>query len=318
MAEVEAILLDKGREVATRAKLPPGLNERGRAVYGVTPPSGAIACKRTSPLSDTEVEEVASLIARGRVERHAELLPEHLRTRDWGSVERVVLALDERLGWESAGWKVGAASAEVRHAEGLPSPTPGRIYKHAVFSSGAGLAPELFINYRNCECEFAFELGLDFPARDAPYAEADAGAGAEAVMPALELGDMVFPDWYGASAYFGPCLDNGGGAAFVGGTKVRDWRDMDLPEAGMDLYLNGVYIKSGKGAAAMGHPLTSLTWMLNWARAHGRGVEAGEIVSTGTCTGHLFAAQGDTVRADFGPLGAVVANFNEGTTGGQG
>ena len=36
---------------------------------------------------------------------------------------------------------------------------------------------------------------------------------------------------------------------------------------------------------------------------------AGDIVSTGTCTGHLFAAPGDTVRADFGPLGVVEAHF---------
>lgn len=292
-----------------RAEFPVGLCERGRLVYGPTPPSGASACERESPFSDEEVEEVVSLIARGRVERRAERLPERLRTRDWGSVQRVVLALDERLGWEGAGWKVGAAGVEVRQAEGLPGPIPGRIYRHSVFPSGAELPPDLFINYRNCECEFAFELGLDFPSREHPYTEADASAGAEALMPALELGDMVFADWYGASGYFGSCLDNGGGAAFVRGAKVADWRGLDLPEAGMDLYLNDVYIKSGKGAAAMGHPLASLTWMLNWARVHGRSVNAGEIVSTGTCTGHLFVSPGDTVRADFGPLGGVVARF---------
>jgi 2-keto-4-pentenoate hydratase len=77
----------------------------------------------------------------------------------------------------------------------------------------------------------------------------------------------------------------------------------------MDASLNGQYIKSGQGRAAMGHPVTSLTWMLNWARAHGRAVRDGDIVSTGTCTGHLFAAPGDTVRADFGALGVVEASF---------
>ncbi len=88
----------------------------------------------------------------------------------------------------------------------------------------------------------------------------------------LEIGDCVFRDWYGSSGFYGTCLDNGGGAA-------------------------------------MGHPVTSLTWMLNWARAHGRAVRAGVIVSTGTCTGHLVAAPGDTVRAGFGPLGVVEAHF---------
>lgn len=303
--------LEARAEVAMRAELPAEFCERGRPIYGPTPPSGAIPCQRTSRLSDAEIAEVASLIARGRLQRRDVQLPERLKTRDWGSVERVVLALDEVLGWEGGGWKVGAASADVRRSEGLPSPTPGRIYKHAMFPSGARLAPELFINYRNCECEFAFELGLDFPPREAPYTEADAAAGVATLLPALELGDMVFVDWYGASAYFGSCLDNGGGAAFVAGTRATDWSCIDLPGAGMDLYLNGTYIKSGTGAAAMGHPLTSLTWMLNWARVHGLSVTAGEIVSTGTCTGHLFAAPGDDVTADFGALGTVVAIFAE-------
>jgi 2-keto-4-pentenoate hydratase len=39
------------------------------------------------------------------------------------------------------------------------------------------------------------------------------------------------------------------------------------------------------------------------------GTTAGEVVSTGTCTGHFFALPGDTVRADFAELGTVVANF---------
>lgn len=293
--------------------MPPELSselcERGRRIYGPTPPSGATPCARTSQLSDSELLEVASIIARGRTNRHAARLPERLWTRDWRSVERVVLLVDEMLGWQGAGWKVGAASEEIRRAEGLPSPTPGRIYQHGVRSSGAELPPGLFINYRNCECEFAFELSLDFPCRERPYTEADARAGAQFLCPALEIGDMVFPDWYGASAYFGSCLDNGGGAAFVAGARTGDWKDIDLAAAGMDLYLNDVYVKSGKGAAAMGHPVTSLTWMLNWAREHERTVRAGEVVSTGTCTGHLFVARGDVVRADFGPLGTVEAKF---------
>ena len=292
-----------------KPQLPPELCERGRPIYGGTPPSGAVPCSRTSPLTDAEVAEVVTIIARGRTQRRAEHLPERLWTRDWQSVERVVLALDDRLGRDGAGWKVGGASEEIRRAEHVPSPSPGRLYRDTLFSSGAGLPPELFINYRNCECEFAFELGLDFPSRPGPYTDTDARKGIESVMPVLELGDTVFLDWYGASAYFGSSLDNGGGAALVCGTKVHDWRDIDMPAAGMDLYLNGLYIKSGQGRAAMGDPVTSLTWMLNWASRHGRGVAAGEIVSTGTCTGHVFAARGDTVRADFGVLGAVQAEF---------
>jgi 2-keto-4-pentenoate hydratase len=289
--------------------LPPELCDRGRHIYGPTPPSRAVPCERTTPLFSAEVEEVVAIVASGRLERHAVELPERLRTRDWDSVVKVVIGLDERLGWTGVGWKVGAASTEIRKAEGLPSPSPGRIYDHTVFGSGAKLGPELFINYRNCECEYAFELGLDFRTREEPYTEADVRAGVESLFPALELGDSVFLDWYGASAYFGTCLDNGGSAAFVEGGRIRDWRQVDFVSGGVDLYLNGYYIKSGEATAAMGHPVTSLTWLINWVRERGRDVAAGEFVSTGTCTGHLFADRKDSVVADFGELGVVEAHF---------
>jgi 2-keto-4-pentenoate hydratase len=294
------------------------LTERGRPLYGPTPPGGGVPCARHSPLTAAEVSEVAAIIAGGRTQRRPAELPERLRTRDWASVVKVILALDEELtrtgagagvGRTGVGWKIGAASEEIRRAEGLPSPSPGIVYAHTIFPSGSLLPAELFINFRNCESEFAFQLALDFPPRTRPYTEADARAGIDSLFPALEIGDCVFPDWYGASGYFGSCLDNGGGAALVTGPKTRDWPDAELAGAGMDLYLAGQYIKSGKATAAMGHPVTSLTWMLNWAREQGRPVRAGDVVSTGTCTGHLFAAPGDVVRADFGPLGAVEARF---------
>ncbi len=289
--------------------LPPELTERGRRLWGATPPGAAQPCRRTSPLDDAEVDEVVALIAHARLERRAAVLPDRLQTRDWESVVRVVLALDDRLGWPGGGWKVGAASREIREAEGLPSPSPGRIYRHTMFASGAELGPEFFINYRNCECEYAFELNVDYPPRDRAYSEADVRAGIAALFPALELGDTVFQDWYGASSYFGSCLDNGGGAALVAGARVTEWRDVDLNGAGMRVSLNDHYIKSGSAQAAMGHPVTSLTWLVNWVTAQGRGVAAGEVISTGTCTGHLFADRGDGVSADFGDLGIVRVLF---------
>jgi 2-keto-4-pentenoate hydratase len=288
---------------------PSDIGERGRFIYGPTPPSKAVPCSRTSPLSAAEIDEVVGIIASARAQRRAVELPERLHTRDWASVMSVVLGLEVRRGLRGVGWKIGAASQDIRQAEGVPGPSPGRIYDGTVFPSGASLGPELFINYRNIECEFAFRLGLAFPARDQEYAEADVVAGIDALFPVLELGDCVFLDWYGASAYFGSCLDNGGGAALVQGATVQNWQDVDLARSEMGLYLNGWYIKSGQGSAAMGHPVTSLTWMINWARAHGRPVAAGEVVSTGTCTGHCFALPGDVASADFGPLGRVEVSF---------
>lgn len=67
--------------------------ERGRLIYGPTEPGAAVPVGRTSALSDGETDEVVAIIARGRRERHAQQLPEPLRTRDWASVMRVLLTL---------------------------------------------------------------------------------------------------------------------------------------------------------------------------------------------------------------------------------
>jgi 2-keto-4-pentenoate hydratase len=278
-------------------------------IYGPTPPGEAVPCARTTPLTEAEMEAVVEVIALGREHRRAVVLPEALRTRDWLSVMNVLLRLDERLGRPAVGWKIGAASKEVQVSEGLPGPSPGRIYRGTVFQSPAALPPELFINYRNVECELAFRLVEAITPRPEPYNEAEVGCRVSTLMPTLEIGDMVFEDWYGASGYFGSCLDNGGGAALVFGTEITHWREMDLPNLDLKLFLNGEFVKVGLGSAAMGHALTSLTWLVNWLRERGRGLDAGEIVSTGTCTGHCFVAPGDEVSLSVEDVGGVTARF---------
>jgi 2-keto-4-pentenoate hydratase len=285
------------------------LTTRGRAIHGPTPPGSATPCRRTTPLGEGERARVVELLAAGRTGRHSVTLPEEHWTRDWDSVTQVTLDLIDRLGRAPAGWKIGAASAEVRRAEGMPDAAPGRIYGSAVFTSPASIGPEHFINYRNVECELAFRLARGLPRRGEAYLEDEVASAVECLMPALEIGDTVFEDWYSAGAYLGVVLDNGGGAALVCGEPVTDWQALDLPSLRIEISLEGERINAGYGRAAMGHPLTSLTWLANWLSSRGRGLEAGEIVSTGTCTGHCFCARGDRVSVDFGPLGVLRARF---------
>lgn len=281
----------------------------GRAIYGTTAPGGAVPCARTSPLSSAESREVVEILAKAHETRTGIDLPERLRTRHWDSLMTVVLDLDARRGRPAAGWKIGAASDEIRRAEGVPSPSPGRIYADTVFSSPATLPRELFINYRNNESEFVFRMGRDLLPRATSYTEQEVSEAIESMHLAIEIGDSVLLDWYGSSAYLGTCLDNGGGAAIVLGPPVEGWRGADLAGTRMDIHLNGTRIKSGYGRAAMGDPLTSLTWLVNWLSARGIALRAGEIVSTGTCTGHCFAAPGDRVEVVFDGLGSVSVSY---------
>ena len=281
----------------------------GRRIHGPTLPGGGVRCKRETPLNSKEIAEIAAIIVKGRTEHHSVSLPDNLKTRNWESVMAVMERVNEILAWPSAGWKIGAASEEIRRAEGVPSPAPGQLLRRGVFASPARLPAELFINYRCSECEFAFKMRGQLRLRERPYEESEVADYVEALFPALEIGDSVFEDWYGASGFQGTSMDNGGAAAFVYGAPVFDWRNYDLSKAKIDLYLNGQYMKSGFGRAAMGNPLTSLTWLANWLRERGKVLQQGEFVSTGTCTGHFFAAPGDRLEVDFCELGKVLVEY---------
>ncbi len=68
---------------------------------------------------------------------------------------------------------------------------------------------------------------------------------------------------------------------------------------------NGQEEGRGQGANALGHPLDALAWLAAQAPAGGRGLKAGDIVTTGVVTPFLYAEAGDTLAADFGTLGVI-------------
>jgi hypothetical protein len=51
--------------------------------------------------------------------------------------------------------------------------------------------------------------------------------------------------------------------------------------------INGAVKGRGTGERALGHPMNVLLWLANQQSAQGRGLKAGEIVATGTCTASI-------------------------------
>jgi len=73
--------------------------------------------------------------------------------------------------------------------------------------------------------------------------------------------------------------------------------------------VNGVEKTRGRGANVLGSPLQALLWLANALSQMGRGLAAGDLVTTGCCTDILELAPGDSATADFGPLGQVTVEF---------
>ncbi len=62
-------------------------------------------------------------------------------------------------------------------------------------------------------------------------------------------------------------------------------------------------------AAVLGHPAAGVHWLANKIYAHGDSMAAGEIILAGSFTRPMWVYKGDTVHADYGPLGAITCQF---------
>jgi 2-keto-4-pentenoate hydratase len=55
--------------------------------------------------------------------------------------------------------------------------------------------------------------------------------------------------------------------------------------------------------------MVPLTWLANELSRTGIGLQAGQMISTGTLTGMLAPKPGEGYVADFGPFGNAAVNF---------
>lgn len=66
---------------------------------------------------------------------------------------------------------------------------------------------------------------------------------------------------------------------------------------------------TGIGRNVLGDPRIALAWIANELRAHGMALEAGQVITTGTCAIPVPVAAGVTIEADYGPIGRIAARF---------
>jgi 2-keto-4-pentenoate hydratase len=216
------------------------------------------------------------------------------------AMQRAVAA---RLGPDSEAWKVGSTSAEAQARLGTDRPGAARVPARFRFTSG-DTVPVFAAHDLWVEAEFALRLGAPLPPRDTDYTMDEVAAAVDSVAPALEIvGSRLASGLSGAGRLL-VTADGGANVALVTGTPVTDWRRLDLPRHPVQLLRNGREEAAGTGARALGSPLNVLLWLANFQRTRD-GLEAGAVVSTGTCTGLVRVAPGDVLVGEFGELGRV-------------
>jgi 2-keto-4-pentenoate hydratase len=255
-----------------------------------------------------EAARAALVEARRRARAIAEC-PAAWRPADLREAYRLQAAVIDAFGPVGA-WKVGAITAGQRQAMGIPAPAAGAIPVTFVQDASerpgrlrlaAFIAPLI-------ECELAFELAGELPPRPAPgYSRDEVAAATAALRLAIELVDPRLARGSGALAEIADGFNNG---AFIAGPRLRDWRGLDFASTGIVLTIvspggRPAELARGSGRAILeGDPFAAVVLLAN-AQPPGRGLRAGDIVTTGSCTGAPRLPGPGRYRAEFEGLGSA-------------
>lgn len=202
------------------------------------------------------------------------------------------------------GFKVGSTSAEAQRMLGTTEPGSAPVLAPFLLKGPAEVAI-VPLQMPAVEGEFAFRLGRALPPREAAYARAEVAAAIDAAAGAIELVGTRIAGGLAGKGRFLTTADGGVNIALVVGHWTTAWRGLDLKTHRVSVQINGEARGSGEGARALGDPMNVMVWLANQLARSGRGLLAGDIVSTGTCTGLDRVRPGDRVTADFGTLGRV-------------
>ena len=219
------------------------------------------------------------------------------------AIQQHIIASKLAAGARLRGHKIGLTSKAMQSTVGINEPDYGHLLDTMFFQDGDTIATEKLIVPR-VEVELAFVLGK--PLRGPDVTLFDVLDATDYVVPALELID-------GRSKYPRRIVDNIADNAacagiILGGRPVKPL-DVDLRWVAALLLKNGVIEESGVSAAVLGHPAMGIVWLANKLAAHDTGLEAGHIVLAGSFTRTVAVARGDTLHADYGPLGTITCRF---------
>jgi 2-keto-4-pentenoate hydratase len=249
--------------------------------------------------------DLADQLARARAEaRVLDAGPWRAKIASVEEAYRIQSQLATRAGNAVRGWKVTALNIEQQRGYLTDRPVAGALLSPFVHMAPSVLSAAQFV-VPLLECEVAFLLDADLPPRDQDYTRGEIEAAVDAVVPAMEIADSRWP----ANA---PDLlklaDSMGNGAFIAGTPVRDWRNLDLGNLAVTLTHDGSVAERGSSERILGDPLLAVVALANAQPLPAGGLKRGQFVTTGTCTTPIPPKSG-TYVGEFGALGTLRLDF---------
>ncbi len=226
-------------------------------------------------------------------------------------IQHALIDMHYAAGRSRIGWKIGLTSRAMQQALGITTPDSGVLLDNMLFQSGDTIPKDRFIQPR-IEAEIAFVMGSDI--EGAGHSRADVIAATAHVAPCLEILDTRIlradPQTGKARIITDTVSDNAANAGIVLGDKTHAFDAHDLRWVGAIVTVSGTVEETGLGAGVLGDPVTGIIWLLDRLAQFGKGLQAGEIVLSGSFIRPVEAPSGSAFAADFGTFGRVDLNFD--------
>jgi len=221
------------------------------------------------------------------------------------AIQRAMLAMSGR---RLFGWKIAATSAAGQSHIGVDGPLAGMLHDTQVLQEGVPVPISASL-MKVAELEFAFRMARPLPNRGEPYTVAEVMAAVESLHPAIEVPDSRYDHFIQAGAAQ-LIAENACADRFILGAASPDaWRSLDLAEHSVTIKVSGREALAGIGRNVLGDPGIALAWIANELCAHGMALEAGQVITTGTCAIPIPVTPGVAIEADYGPIGRIAARF---------
>ena len=229
---------------------------------------------------------------------------------DGYAIQRAWVALELADGRTIKGRKIGLTSRAMQLSSQIDEPDYAPLMDDMFFAGGGDIPIDRFIAPR-IEVELAFILAR--PLKGPGVTLFDVLSATDYISPAIEIIDARIEqfdrDTRAPRKVFDTISDFAANAGIVlGGRPVRPL-DVDLRWVGALLHKNGVVEETGLAAGVLNHPANGVAWLANKLAPHGEQLNAGDVVLAGSFTRPTAAVLGDTLHADYGPLGSISFRF---------
>jgi 2-keto-4-pentenoate hydratase len=198
-------------------------------------------------------------------------------------------------------WKVGSATVDSE-------PFRAPIHRDTVFIDQTCIPAKMF-HVIGVEAELVYAFKRDLPPEGTPYSLGTVLDAIGAIMPGIEIVDTRFKI-FGGRDPLAHRADQGNHGALILGTPVHSWRSLVPSNLSVRLQVDGKILREAVGGNSAVDPVRLLVWLVNEGSRSLGGVRAGQVVTTGSCTGTIFVNPGTSTRATFPGLGTLEIKMN--------